>query len=202
MRQWAPNAERGLILRPRVDDGNRTRGRGRGRARQPDQAATQTGPRLQEADDLLCQTARLALSTARQTRMLTAIVSRTITVPDGTQISPALQQIARQELPPSDDQPAYTWGLLVLALVDLQGDDLPSEPQQRIRDHAERSTTITAVRDYILDCQIYRTWSGDCTNLRVAVANELQEILLSIMRMLIHLGGRLRYGPPPRGPLE
>ena len=90
----------------------------------------------------------------------------------------------------------------MLALVDLQGDDLPSEPQQRIRDHAERSTTITAVRDYILDFQIYRTWSGDCTNLRLAVANELQEILLSIMRMLIHLGGRLRYGPPPRGPLE
>ena len=200
MRQWAANPERGLTLRPRVEGGNRARGKGSGHNH--DQPAARTSTRLHGADELLCQTARLALSTARQARMLTAIVSRTITMPDGTKISAALLQITRQDLMPSEDQPAYMWGLLMLALADLHQEGLPADSYQCILDHAEHSTTIATVREHILDCQIYRVWSGDATNIRVAVANELQGVLLAAIRILVHLGGRLRYGPPPRGPLE
>ena len=60
--------------------------------------------------------------------MLTAIVSRTITMPDGTKISTALLQITRQDLMPSEDQPAYMWGLLMLALADLHQEGLPADP--------------------------------------------------------------------------
>ena len=161
MRQWAANPERGLTLRPRVEGGNRARGKGSGHNH--DQPAARTSTRLHGADELLCQTARLALSTARQARMLTAIVSRTITMPDGAKIS-ALQ-ITRQDLMPSEDQPAYMWGLLMLALADLHQEGLPADSYQ-------------------------------------CIANELQGVLLAAIRILVHVGGRLRYGPPPRGPLE
>lgn len=201
MRQWATGGERTIALRPRTE--NNARGRGKGRGRQSDQAAHPPSQALTGGqDDLLMQTARLALSTARQTRLLSAIVSRTLTVPDTSRIATALTTIARQEQRQGDDLMAYLWGLLILAIIDLSPDGLPQESLQPIRLHAEQCTTLASVRDSVLECQTYRTWSGDSNNIRLVVTVDLQEICMCVIRVLVSLGARMRYGPAPRGPLE
>ena len=111
MKQWANNSERAVALRARKEP----------RAQQRHSTGTQgaNGEQRQPEGDLLTSTARLALQTARQVRMLTSVVLRTIPVPDSSRLAQQLGAIARRTPQYMEDAQAVTWALTVLALLEV-----------------------------------------------------------------------------------
>ena len=47
-----------------------------------------------------------------------------------------------------------------------------------------------------------RTWAGNATNVRKAVAPEMNTLANAAVRVMVAEGGMIRYGPAPQGPLE
>ena len=76
--------------------------------------ATAEDPR----SDLMIQTAKLALATARQVQQLQAAVLRTISIPDSRHYGVGLTIIARQDHPYSENSHAMVWAQLILLLTE------------------------------------------------------------------------------------
>ena len=76
--------------------------------------------------DLMTSTARLALHTARQARVLSSVVQRTAVLPDGSRLAESLQAIAKRVPQYGDDAVATTWALAVLAFLDSMDEKYPA----------------------------------------------------------------------------
>ena len=113
-----------------------------------------------------------------------------------------MQNVARREQQVSEDSTAITWAMMIPALFASADDNLPTQHVNTLRDHAERCTAAACVRDWIHECMVVRVWAGDATLLRMAVEPELQSIANAVLRICVAMGGQVKYGPAPRGPLE
>ena len=194
MKQWATNGERAVALRARKEP--------RAQQRHPTGMQGTNGEQRQPEGDLLTTTARLALQTARQVRMLTSVVLRTITVPDSSRLAQQLGAIARRTLQYTEDAQAVTWALVVLALLEMAEESTTQEPLRMLREHAAACCSSAALKDSILECSVARTWAGNATNVRIAVAPEMNALANAAVRVMVAEGSTIRYGPAPRGPLE
>ena len=194
MKQWASNSERAVALRARKEP----------RAQQRHSTGPQgtSGEQRLPDGDLLTSTARLALQTARQVRMLTTVILRTIRVPDSSKLAQQLGVIARRMPQYTEDAQAVTWALMVLALLEVTEESTTQEPLRMLREHAAACCSSAALKDSILECSVARTWAGNATNVRIAVAPEMTTLANAAARVMVAAGGMIRYGPAPRGPLE
>ena len=161
--------------------------------------AVATIPRA-DADLLTC-TSRLALSTARQMRTLSGMAVRTLTLPDTSPLAQPLAVVAHMEKPWSENMLCYTWGHLITVLL-AHPDNLPPEALLILQTHAQSQLTPDALREHILECHVARTWDGSSTIIKFATSTELKEVSAAIILLLTSSGARLRFGAPPRGPLE
>ena len=202
MRQWAGVAAsaRAVALRPRTTSG-RAEAKSRA-ARNAPNSQHQNAEHLVADDALLLHTARLALSTARQMRQLSSVVSQTVGVPDTSRFAEGFKVIAQRDLPWTDDGLLHTWAMAITTMVDVGEEGQVAEHFRLQRVHLDACTSPALIREHVLECQVHRCWSGDCTNLRFAVTPELREVAQCVCRMLVAGGGRVRYGAAPRGPLE
>ena len=113
MNGWVLGGDRATAARPRRQDtqlakASTARARGNG-----SQQGLPTQQRL-ASDNILTNTAKLALSTAKQVRQLTCAVRRTLSIPTASPLGPKFQVIPARDLPWRDDQLLYTWGILSL----------------------------------------------------------------------------------------
>ena len=79
---------------------------------------------------------------------------------------------------------------------------IPPEQMRVLREHADACSSPLLLRDFVHDCSILRTWKGDATLIRLTVSPELQAVASCLLRLCVKFGGVIKYGPPPRGPLE
>ena len=202
MKQWAglSASARAVALRPRIENGRGgTRGRGSRNAADPQQKGVASSV---AEDALLLSTAKLALSTARQVRQLSAVVTQCVAIPDGSRFAEGFKVIAQRDLPWMEDAQLHTWALIMATILDSGEEGQAADDLRVVRAHQESAVSAAMLRGHVLDCQASRTWSGDCTNLRFAVSTELREVAQCVSRLLVAGGGRIRYGAAPRGPLE
>jgi hypothetical protein len=208
MNQWAANEGRELPQRPRRDDP----GHPRPPAVQQNQSAPRRDSRQLTAGtgtastnndhSLLTATAKLALATAKQVRTLVSVTGKTYNIPDACALGgPFFAVLARQDRPWTPHNLAYCWAQIILWILEHPM-TIPEETLQALRTHANAYMSAESLQPYIMDCQLTRTWSGDTTNLRLTMSPELRDVGGLLSKVLVGAGCQIRYGAPPRGPLE
>ena len=217
MRQWANGAERETAQRPRRDRQLQP-GRPRAAAQQSVAPASQMGAMMPHNNaarpattgvhpeasyhELALNTAKLALTTAKQLRHLQATILRTLTVPDSTVYGPGLSALASTERGYNENAHAFAWAQLLLVLIDTHGVKAGEEITKPLHDHVANCATPDQLKDHIMECTLIRTWQGDSTLIRLATSSELRELCSIAVKLIVLAGGQVRYGPPPRGPME
>ena len=154
------------------------------------------------SEDLLHATARLSLHTARRVRLLSAVVLRTLLIPDNSSAGPSIKNIATQEKQYSDLEACYTWAQLLLAVLALPASTLPVESTRLLAEHAASNTRPDQMQLHLAECSVTRTYSGDASIVRMAGDATLQGALQALSRCLIASGAQLRLGPAPRSTEE
>ena len=86
--------------------------------------------------ELLVQTTKLALATARQMRQLQATLLRTMSIPDACHYGSGFSTLARQERPWSENYHAYQWAQAVLLLTEYPPTGATGEMLSPLRKHA------------------------------------------------------------------
>ena len=152
--------------------------------------------------ELAVNTAKLALTTAKQLRHLQATILRTLTVPDSTVYGPGLSALASTERGYNENAHAFAWAQLLLVLIDTHGVKAGEEITKPLHDHVANCATPDQLKDHIMECTLIRTWQGDSTLIRLATSSELRELCSIAVKLIVLAGGQVRYGPPPRGPME
>ena len=71
-----------------------------------------------------------------------------------------------------------------------------------LHDNVANCATPDQLKDHIMECTLIRTWQGDSTLIRLATSSELRELCSIAVKLIVLAGGQVRYGPPPRGPME
>ena len=200
MNGWVLGGDRATAVRPRRQDtqlakASTVRARGKG----SQQGSSQQRP---ASDNILINTAKLALSTAKQVRQLTCAVMRTLSIPTASPLGPKFQAIAARDLPWREDQLLYTWGLLITTLCEAPDSGTVSDALACLRAHAISCHSPDALRPYVLACDVRTTFNGDTVNIKFATTSELHVVEVALTRQLITVGGHILYGAAPRGPLE
>ena len=196
MQQWAKTPERALTVRARKD---------RRMNERETTLMSQQGQHPREGQlqaELLMQTTKLALATARQVRQLQATLLRTVSVPDACHFGSGFSTLARQDRPWSENYHAYQWAQIMLLITENPPTGATEEMLSSLRTHASSCNSPEQLKEHILECTVSRTWAGDCTNLRIATSHDFQELTMLTTRLLTMGGASIRFGPPPRGPLE
>jgi hypothetical protein len=152
--------------------------------------------------DLLLATSRLTLQNARQLRQLSATILRTITIPDSSQYGQPLGSLARKENAYHEQAMIFMWANIMLIIIEHPPEGAPVEATRFLQEHVNSCNNPEFLKYAVLECSLSRTWQGDSTILKVAVAPSLHTVLNSLTQLLVAAGAHMRFGPPPKGPLE
>ena len=166
MDTWAHGRERAAAVRPRR--GAQEHPQGTAVIAVAVSPATQhraprSGPGVGGDDRaLLHATARVAVETARNVRMLTAIAVRTVSVPDTAAFGAQMRGLAEQPRTYSEHESAYVWAQLVLiapAAVAVDSGEVGHVP---VRAHAAQCTQPEVLRDFLQECIVTRMLLWRC----------------------------------------
>ena len=102
----------------------------------------------------------------------------------------------------NDQMTVLMWAHILLIVTTNPHEGAPVDALRQLQEHVQSCTSPEQLREAILECDLSRTHSGDTANIKIAVTPALHPILNSLIRILVATGGNMRFGPPPRGPLE
>jgi hypothetical protein len=129
-------------------------------------------------------------------------MARTLVCPDNTLLGPGLKQLASVPLAWHEHKLAFAWAKLVLLLLQSPPEG-PEQPDlQPLRVLAETCSQPYQLKYAVLECSFHRSWSGDSTVVKLVVTPDLHELMLLIVRTIVLRGSSLKFGAPPKGPLE
>lgn len=201
MKSWAQSQDRALAIRQRRGSNQPTRGANQhAHSSQPPPAFPQTA--TLQLTDMLQATTRLALQTARQVRVLQGQATRTILYKDSGLLGHALQTLASPTKGWHENNAAFMWARLILLIIEHIPDAENQAVCTLLKQHADAFNQVEQLRDLILECSVHRAWNGESTIIRLATCPDLLNIERAITSTLVAHGGEVKFGPPPKGPLE
>jgi hypothetical protein len=150
MKAWAGRTEREQAQRPKLGQAGKGRGHQRAIAQSAEMQTVDLHRHASNSqDDLLKNTAKLALATARQVRCLTGIATKTISIPDTSLFGPSIAAIARKDHPLSENMLSHTWAQVIVAVTDNATDALPADVMQILHNHVRNCAGPEILRDLI-----------------------------------------------------
>ena len=207
MESWAGHHERAIVLRPRRESATANMGtsqhqNGTQQTSRRNKKPAQQDASLADGADLLHSTAKLALETARKLRCLSAVVVRTVAIPDSTPCGQKARILAEQARSYIETEHAYAWAQLVLIVLAAPSERMPAEALAVLRQHATASTSAAGLTDHVGECTLTRCYDGQWTNLRLVTDSELSTVTRALLQCLVGLGCGVRFGAAPRSTNE
>ena len=93
----------------------------------------------------------------------------------------------------------HVWAALILFLVKVEA---LADKAPLLRQHAADITSPSELVPMIRICRIAKAFEPGMHRLTLAVSEELRPVLRAVLVCLEQLGGDIKYGPPPKSPLE
>ena len=132
---------------------------------------------------------------------MSGLVTKALSIPDDSSLGNLLADFCTERTPLDGTH----------SCIHVGGDcfDVVGSPQHLheeslllLQAHALAYTSAASLKYHILQRQVIRTWNGQMTNLKLCLSPEFQTVGAALTRILIGAGAVMRYGAPPKSPLE
>ena len=179
----------------------------------------QASPQVSQADTLQLTTdvAKLCLEGTRTLRQHTAALQHTMILPSDHHVVLAMQatgaryasQMAHTAQSTMPGAPHHrVWGSLVCAIIKAEETgQYPRTPIQdntlvTIKDHAQSVKDPIDLQGLIHVCRVGTSFVKGKSKVCISATGTMAPIVSAVLQLLVHQGGDLKHGPPPRGPTE
>ena len=167
----------------------------------------ETEPKINtELQEIIKSTARLTLSNTASIRNIKAQVQATILIPSasifvtaGKNATRAWSETKSSELP---RPPPYCMVFQALLEVLVAHKDCNSVVAEFVQKWCSQVTDISEIALAVRQCRLSKCFDAKFTRLEISVGPELERVHKELIRILVHEGGRVCFGPGPRLPLE
>lgn len=179
-----------------VEDGEGRRQKRRLRGKSGEEPA-----RAEGLDEVVAATARLALTSEKEVRLLKGWVQKTTLLPEGSlhrRLSEAGVVLMRDEPWSDEHAPARVWARLVLAAMEEAA--APTEAREVLAAHVAAMRGEADLVSLVQETRVVKTHEGTQLKLQFVVEPELQNVARALCRVLLAAGGTLKNGPAPPGP--